>query len=208
MILFDLDGTLLESNGIWVEVDLTFLKQHKLTYSEEYAYTVGHSIFPLAAQFTKDYYHLDLTPGEIMDEWMLGAREAYAQAPLKPGAAEFLAQCAEGGETMALVTACVPELCKIALARHDLEKYFTSQIFAEELGIEKRNPRIYALAAERLGVDLKDCTFYEDAPANCVAAKAAGIASVVGVYDLYYQKHEEEMRQTCDRYIRSFTELL
>ena len=46
MKLFDLDGTLIDSNGIWVDVDLRFLGRHGLTPTEEYTYAVGHSIFP------------------------------------------------------------------------------------------------------------------------------------------------------------------
>ena len=90
MLLFDLDGTLIDSNGIWEDIDLSFLGRHGLTPTEEYAHTVGHSIFPVAAVFTRDYYHLDLTPEAIMAEWMAGARDAYGQVEMKPGARAFL----------------------------------------------------------------------------------------------------------------------
>ena len=62
MYLFDFDGTLVDSNGVWVEIDNGFLARRGLTPTREYSDTVGHSIFPIAAQFTKDYYHLDMTP--------------------------------------------------------------------------------------------------------------------------------------------------
>ena len=56
MYLFDFDGTLVDSNGVWVEIDNGFLARRGLTPTREYSDTVGHSIFPIAAQFTKDYY--------------------------------------------------------------------------------------------------------------------------------------------------------
>ena len=207
MLLFDLDGTLIDSNGIWEDIDLSFLGSHGLTPTEEYAHTVGHSIFPVAAAFTRDYYHLDLTPEEIMDEWMAGARSAYAQVEMKPGALAFLERCRDKGESMALVTACVPELCRAALRRHDLEGFFTDFIFAQELGLEKRDPAVYRLTAERLGVSPGDCTLYEDAPHNCAAAQSMGMKAV-GVYDRFYAKYREQMRRGCDGYIDSFLELL
>ncbi len=207
MILFDLDGTLSDSNGLWEEIDLAFLSRRGLQSTEEYAHTVGHSIFPVAAQFTKDYYHLDMTPQEIMDEWMASARAAYRKVALKPGAAEFLAQCHATGERMSMLTACVPELCRTVLSRYGLGRYFEQVIFAQELAMEKRNPEVYPHAAALLGVSPADCTFYEDAPANCAAAKSVGM-TVVGVYDHFYRRYEGDMRQTCDRYIRSFEELL
>ena len=36
MLLFDLDGTLIDSNGVWLEVDKTFLARHGFAYSQEY----------------------------------------------------------------------------------------------------------------------------------------------------------------------------
>ena len=208
MDLFDFDGTLVDSNGVWVDVDNGFLARRGLTPTREYSDAVGHSIFPIAAQYTKDYYHLDMSPEEIMAEWLDMARDAYAhQVPLKPGAGEFLARRAGEGADMALVTACVPELCRAALARHGLERYFSAVVYVQELGVEKRDPRAFALTLERLGVRAADCTLYEDSPGACKAARDTGIA-VVGVYDSFYAIYEAEMRQLCRRYIRSFTELL
>ena len=207
MICFDLDGTLIESNGIWEDIDHQFLGRHGLVPTEEYNHVVGHSIFPIAAEYTRTYYGLDMTAQAIMDEWLDMARDEYARVPLKPGIPAFLDQCRGEGKPMSLITACVPELCRVALARHGLADYFQDVIFAQELGLEKRDPEVYRIAALRLGAAPADCTLYEDAPANCTAAKEAGMA-VVGVYDQYYAKYEPEMRQTCDQYIKSFTELL
>lgn len=207
MLLFDLDGTLTDSNGIWEDIDTEFLNRRGLASTEEYAHTVGHSIFPVAAQFTKEYYQLSLSPEEIMAEWLDLARDSYRTVALKPGVAEFLARCKARGEPMALVTACVPELCHSALAAHALEGQFEALIFAQELNMEKRRPELFLRAAELLAVPAAHCTMYEDAPANCVAAKAAGM-TVVGVYDNFYRKYESEMRKTCDKYIMSFEELL
>lgn len=205
--LFDLDGTLIESNGIWVDVDAAFLDRHGLTNTDEYMYTVGHSIFPKAAAFTKDYYHMALSPQEIMDEWLAMARTAYAQVAMKPGALEYLERCKAAGEPMAILTACVPELCHIALDRHALGGYFQDLIFAQDMGMEKRCPAVYPLAAQQLGVDVGNCTFYEDAPANCAAARSAGL-TVVGVYDPFYQQYQDQVRENSHQYIRSFTALL
>lgn len=208
MILFDFDGTLVDSNGVWEVVDNTFLARRGLTPTWEYSETVGHSIFPLAAQFTIDYYNLDMSPQAIMDEWTEMGREAYlSQVPAKPGALAFLEQCARQGEDMALLTACVPEFCKAALKRLDMEQYFSQLIFVQELGMLKKDPATFVHVLKELGASPEESTLYEDSPGACAAAKEAGL-TVVGVYDPFYARYETELKALCHRYIHSFTELI
>lgn len=208
MKLFDLDGTLIDSNGVWLQIDLDFLSRRSLPYTPEYSDTVAHSIFPMAARFTKDYFSLSESPEEIMAEWMAMAREEYARKiPLKPGAGEFVAREFRKGERLAIVTASVPELCALVLEHHGMAAFFDQIVFAQELGMEKRDPRFFSEAVKLLGVTAPECTMYEDAPENCAAAKAAGL-TVVGVYDTFFAPAEPRMRGLCDRYILSFDELL
>ena len=108
---------------------------------------------------------------------------------------------------MAIFTACVPEHCEAALAHHGLNPYFERVIYAQELGADKRSPKIFREAAELLGVRPKDCVLFDDSLSACKAAKAAGM-TVVGIYDDYFKDTEPDMRELCDQYISGFGELL
>lgn len=208
MKLFDLDGTLIDSNGVWQEVDDRFLSAHGLEVTEEYLSTIWHSIFPIAAQYTKDYYHLDISPQAIMDEWLSLAQDAYEnRIVLKPGAREFLMQEAAKGETLALVSACVPKLGHAVLNRHGLTPMFHHLVFAQELGLEKRDPRFFHQVLELLGVSASECTFYDDAPDNCISAKKMGM-TVIGILDPLYTNEAERIKQVCDQCVIDFRELL
>ena len=89
--VFDLDGTILDSNGIWRRVDEIFVGRYGFELTDEYNEYVAHAIFPDAAQFTKAYYHLDVSEKEIMSAWYELAYNAYAeQLQLKPGVREYL----------------------------------------------------------------------------------------------------------------------
>ena len=118
MYIFDLDGTITDTNGIWQDVDLEFLARRGLTHTQEYQRVVERSIYPIAARFTKDYYRLPESPEEIMAEWDALADRHYRElAPLKPGAEDFLRRCAAQKIPLAVFTACRPALCRAALER-------------------------------------------------------------------------------------------
>ena len=207
MLIFDLDGTLIDSNGIWVEVDKTFLSRRNAPYTPEYYQGVAHTILQNCAVFTKEYLHLEESCEEIIAEWMELAKDAYRSVPLKPHVREYLERCRSAGHRMAIFTACVPEHCRTALACHRLEPYFERIIYAQELGVDKKSPEIFRKAAALLGVRPKDCVLFDDSLSACRGAKAAGM-TVVGVQDLVFQNAEPDMRELCDQYITGFQELL
>ena len=207
MLIFDMDGTLIDSNGIWRDVDIAFLDKRGLPYTKEYYEGVAHTIFPLAAVFTKEYCKLEESCEEIIAEWMEMSRDMYAHVPLKPGVRAYLDQCRAEGHRMAIVTSSVPEHCYTALKKLDLESYFEFVTFAQQAGMHKKYPDVWLAAAERAGVAPADCTVFDDSFAACQGSKAAGMR-VVGVHDQFFAQHQDEMQQFCDVYIRSFEELL
>lgn len=207
MLIFDLDGTLIDSNGVWVEVDKTFLSRHGLPYTREYQQGVAHSILQNCAVFTKNLFQMEESCEEIIAEWMELARDAYRDVPLKPYVRAYLDRCREAGHRMAVFTACVPEHCRAAMAHNGLEDYFEQVIYAQELGEDKRSPAIFRHVAQMLGVTPRDCVFFDDSLTACKGAKAAGM-TVVGVHDAHIAGCAADMRELCDRYIESFGDLL
>ena len=207
MLLFDLDGTLIDSNGVWKEVDRTFLSRRNIPYTHAYYEGVAHTIFPLAAKFTKEFCNLPDSCEEIMAEWMDLAKDAYAHVTIKPGVRAYLKQCKAEGRRMAIVTSSIPQHCQTALRHLDLEKYFERITFAQELGLEKKDAEIWEIAAAQANVEPQTCTMFDDSIAACCGARSAKMR-VVGVYDGYFAKDQRQMEQFCDVYIRSFQDLL
>lgn len=176
MYFFDLDGTLLDSNGVWLDLDMEFLGSHGIDpVPPEYTDYVTRHSFPDAAVYTRDYFHIPLTPDEIMTVWRTMARAAYAgQLELKPGARDFLERAKAAGAATALVTSCMPDLCQSALESHGLTNLLDRVFTTAELGLEKHDPALFQTVAERCGQQPGDCLLFEDSPANCAAARAAG----------------------------------
>lgn len=207
MYFFDLDGTLLDSNGVWLDIDIAFLGRRGIApVPEDYTHYVTHHSAPDSARYTRERYGLTDTPEEIMAAWSDMAREAYAgRLELKPGARDFLLRCAQAGKPMAVLTSCMPHLCRAALEHHGLMGLFQEVFTTAGLGLEKGDPALYRLAARRCGLPPEECTLFEDSPGYCAAAKEAGF-QVVGVRDPLFEARQEELRALCGpgRYLTSF----
>lgn len=207
MLIFDLDGTLVDSNGVWLEVDKTFLSRRGVPYTREYYEGVAHTILQNCAVFTKEYLRLEESCEGIISEWMELAKGLYERAPLKSGVREYLDRCRAAGHTMAVFTASVPEHCRAALQRHGIEGYFRRVVYAQELGEDKNTPGVFRRVAELLGERPGNCVLFDDSLSACKAARAAGM-TVVGIRDELFRESEPDMREVCDRYIAGFEELL
>ena len=206
-LLFDLDGTLIDSNHIWQDIDRSFLEKRGFELTDAYNAGVIYATCPLAAKFTKEYWGLTESEEDIMAEWMELAKDNYAHVALKPHVREYLEKLRAQGERMAVFTSCVPAHCKTALAVHDLNRCFERVIFAQELGMDKSDPAIFAKATELLGVTPQECIFFDDSVKSCRSAKASGM-TVIGVYDPFFEGTKDEMPLVCDRFIRDFGEML
>lgn len=203
-LLFDLDGTVTDSNALWQDVDIEFARSRGLEVTKEYTDFVVHAIFPTAADFTKEYYHLEESPRQIMEEWQRLAYESYARVcPAKPGVVQFLAGCRSRGLPMAMVTASIPDLCEAALTRLGLRDSFRFILYAQDLGLDKGHPQVWREAARLAGASPGDCIVFDDSPLACAAARQAGCRDV-GVYDPLHAAQREEMRRDCWKYLDSF----
>ncbi len=202
--IFDLDGTLIDSNGVWLQIDLDFLRERGFEHTMEYSNKVSHLTYQDAARYTKEFYGLPESPEEIMRIWAEMARFAYRETiPLKPGVLR------EGAKITDRIpaTSCMVDLCDAALGHTGIRPFFSHVVTVREVGKDKRHPDLFLLTAERGGEKPEHCTVYEDSPGGVTGAKAAGMY-VVGVRDEFFVPFEAEMRERCDWYIGSFTELL
>ena len=205
MLFFDLDGTLLDSNGIWLEIDIEFLGRHGISpVPEDYTWYVTHHSAPDSARYTRERFQLSETAEEIQEAWLDMAREAYArQLELKPGVRSFLARCRGRDIPMAVLTSCIPELCRAALERHGIFDWFQGVIYAQTMGLGKGESRLYRLAAQQWGEEPEACILFEDSPGYCAAAQEAGFY-VAGVQDALYAGQEEALRARCQAWVEDF----
>lgn len=181
--IFDFDGTLGDSVGVWQTVDRVFLEKRGLICDDTYIEAVRCRTFEAAAVYTIERYGLPETPTAVVNEWLSLAAEAYrCDVALKPGAKAYLAALKAHGIPMALATTSLPELCRPALCRNGIEEWFDVILTAAEVSRSKAHPDVFLAAADALGALPSETVVYEDLLLAVRTANRAGFRTV-GVYD-------------------------
>lgn len=178
-ILFDLDGTLLQSLNVWEKVDDLFLEKRGIEMTDDYHQALLNMRFSEAAVYTIERYHLNESPQAIMDEWMKMAKDMYHyQVQLKDGVKEMLKQLNQEGYTLGILTSCHQELFEPCLKRHGIWKYFSYIFEANPLQLSKTQKEIYEYALNKMKIAPNECLFIDDVYASLKCAKDIGIAII------------------------------
>ena len=179
-VLFDLDGTLVDSMWMWEAIDVSF---------------IGHLGKNLPDSIE-----------EIKQAWVEMSLEKYQkEVPVKPGVREFLEEISIRGIKAGIATSNGREMVDAVLKSLGLEQYF--QVVATACEVAAGKPDIYLEVARRLGAKPENCLVFEDVPAGIMAGKNAGM-KVIAVEDDFSETMKEEKEQLADRLIHDFYEVL
>jgi len=202
--IFDLDGTLIDSMGVWLNIDIDFLEKCGIAVPDDYTDTVLSMSFPEAAAYTIKRFSLPDSIGSLTREWNDMAVYAYGNTvQMKPGAKEYLSKLRERGAKLAIATSSTPALYEPALRSHGIFEWFDVICTSEEVGCGKSRPDVFLLAAKKLGVRLQDCVVFEDILAAVKSAKSVGM-TVYGVYDQSSEADWEQINKIADGVILDF----
>lgn len=176
--IFDLDGTLLDSMGVWDQVDVDFLGRRGIAVPDDYMAAVSAMQFRQIAEYTIARFDLPDTPEELMDEWSSMAQAAYRTVvDPKPYAVEYLRHLKRSGAKLAVATTLPPSLRGPAMEHVGIAGLFDAVCSADEAGgAAKDKPDVYLLAARRLDVRPADCTVFEDLLVGVRSAKSVGMS--------------------------------
>ena len=206
-VIFDLDGTLIDSMPIWENLGSSLLRLYGVVPSEAVASEVRSLSLLDAMELFRIHFPELPAPEELIEKLSLLIHDSYAyDVPLKPGVKDYLEKLARKGVLMCIATASPAANVRVALKRMDILHHFEFILTEGEFGSGKENPGIFIECARRFGAAPSDVTVFEDALHAALSAKAAGF-NVIGVYDLSSAEVETLMKETCDRYIRNFNEL-
>ncbi|MDY4067519.1 HAD family phosphatase [Bullifex sp.] len=207
-IIFDLDGTLLDSMDLWVRIDKEFLKKRGLEYTQDYSKAITAMEITETAIYTINRYNLKESVSEVISEWKEMAINEYKNSiNLKEGVTNFLNHLKEKGIKIAIATSSSKDFFIPCLERHNILNFFDVIVTSSDVGIGKSSPKIYFHAASKLGLSDNECVVFEDLPLALKCAKSAGFYTV-GVYDEFNKEDSAQIKKYSDKVISSFLQLI
>ncbi|MCK9309191.1 MAG: HAD family phosphatase [Candidatus Cloacimonetes bacterium] len=183
-IIFDLDGTLIDSMSLWRRVDMEFLNSRGIEVPTDlFAHLPHGNSFIQTAQYFKDRFGLKDSTASIMQEWTDMVSHHYENdVLLKPGVGDLVRELHAKQYRIGLGTSNSLELAQKSLIHNDLWQFFSCAVTGDEHLKGKPFPDIYLLASERLDVTPKECLVIEDTLTGVQAGKTAGM-DVFAIYD-------------------------
>jgi HAD superfamily hydrolase (TIGR01509 family) len=173
-VLFDLDGTLVDTEPYWIEAEYRLVAEHGGTWTDADAHSLVGNDLIVSADQLRVTGGVDLESPAIVERLLdLVVDAARAQVPWRPGARELLAQCRQAGVPTALVTMSYARLAGVVLDQLPPGS-FDTVVTGDQVNRGKPHPEAYSTACERLGVDPGRCVALEDSNTGMASAAAAG----------------------------------
>ena len=208
LIIFDFDGTLLDSMPMWKHLGSEYIMSQGITPPSD----LDEKLVTMTLEQSGMYYIKELGLKKIVDEYI---RDIYDLVydkyknvlELKPGAAKFVETVSNAGKRICILTTTIRKCVEGAAAHRGLDRWISpDRIFTcSELKMVKTSPDIYQHVTALMGSSPKDTLVFEDAPFAIKSAKGAGCMAGA-VYDPSALEEEEIIRTYGDFQIRSFEE--
>lgn len=206
-VIFDLDGTLVDSMWMWRDLDIDFLKEREIPYEDNIQEKIEGMSFTETALYFKEFFHLKESVEELKDIWNYMAMEKYRnEVPLKSGVQGFIDHLKSRGVKMGIATSNSIELVDAVAKVHNLYDYIPVVVTSCSVQKGKPAPDVYLEAARQLEVDPSQCLVFEDVVNGILAGINAGMR-VCGIYDDYSKEHDMKKRSLCHYYIHSYDEV-
>ena len=204
--IFDFDGTIADTASLWHEVDLAFLGQRGLEYTEDYSRTISALGFEAGARYTIERFHLKESAADICDEWNRMGRALYrTRVTLRPGAEAYIRALREAGVPCALATTNDPDVLD-SMQKVDVSSLFDARVQSRDVHAAKDVPTIYLEAASRLNVEPGRCIVFEDIVVGILSAKRAGMTTC-GVRSNDPTQQVSELQSVADYFLDDWTDI-
>ena len=206
-VIFDMDGTLVDSMWVWKDIDKLFLSKRNLTMPNDLQKQIEGMSFHETAVFFKKQFNLPESLEEIEDIWNKMAFYKYAnEIKLKGNVYDLLIELKRNNILIGIATSNSRLLAEECLKNLKILELFDTIITSGEITRGKPAPDIYLKAACELNVEPSECLVFEDIPNGITAGKNAGMTTCA-VYDDFSKHMDDEKKKLADYYINGYEEI-
>ncbi|MGN0157309.1 MAG: HAD family hydrolase [Lachnospiraceae bacterium] len=206
-VIFDLDGSLVDSMWIWKDIDRAYFAKFGLSLPEDLQSKIEGLSFTETAYYFKNHFPFPDSVEQMQKNWNEMAWDKYLhEVPMKKGVLQFLSYCKNRNIPLGIATSNSRELVEAVMHAHQLDDYFSCIMTSKEVPKGKPAPDIYLKVASGLHVAPKDCLVFEDIVPGIMAGKAAGM-KVCAVEDDYSLYQTQEKKEKADYYIHDFYDI-
>lgn len=204
-IIFDVDGTLLNSMEIWMEMGQRYLKKFGIEAEEN----LGEILFDLTmedgAEYLRSHYGLNQTVEEIHQGVNEAIFEFYEKEAMpKVHVRDFLEYAYSKNIPMTVATATDRPMIEAAFRRLGFDKYFKKIFTSTEVGKGKEYPDIFIAAMKEMKSSIENTWMFEDAFYSMKTSKSLGMKNV-GIYDFSSAKYQKYIKELSDYYMEDWT---
>jgi HAD superfamily hydrolase (TIGR01509 family) len=177
-LLFDLDGTLAETDSLHLPTWVDVLRPYGIEVDEEFykERISGRSNSKIVEDLLPDVSAED--GRELADAKEAKFRERAGGLEPLPGLVDFMQEAKSRGLALALVTNAPEENVEAILLALELSDFFDDVVLSDEVGPVKPDPTPYRAALERLGVAPEEALAFEDSTSGVASAVGAGVPTV------------------------------
>lgn len=206
-VIFDCDGTLVDSMEAWHEVDRQLCAEAGIALTPQDA----DAITTMSLEEASAYMHEQCGLGESTEAVMAmifdRMRAFYAnEVEARPGALAFVRALHERGVPLAVASSTSPDMLRACLDRCGFTPYLQAIVSVDDLNTSKREPTVYDHARSFLGTDRAHTWGFEDAAYALDTLRGAGYRTAA-IYDNDISGTREALRERADVYFEDFTQL-
>ena len=182
-VIFDLDGTLLDSTGMWRQVDGRLMAHYGKEVPPDLSETVQRMSIEEFSQFFVEEFDLPVTPEQIAQQVADMVAEEYREKlQLKPHVPEILDWLDQQNIPYGVATATYGELAEAVLRRLHIWERLRFLLTEQDAGAPKTQPKIFQLAAQELHLGRRQIAVVEDSLHALEGAKNGGFFTI-GIAD-------------------------
>lgn len=229
VVIFDMDGTLIDSVGVWNEIDIELIKQistieidfYELNKIQEIRdgklkeYSKCKDSYLEYCDYLKEKYKSNLTKQKIYDlRYKIAGDFLKYKIDYKQNAENLIKKLKNDGYILVIASTTKRKNMEIYMNENknikdkaDINKYFSLILLKEDVRELKPNPEVYLKVLDLLNVRTEECMIFEDSLIGVQAANASGI-DVAVIYDKYSDGNRKEINKLSKYSFNNYMEVI